>query len=1143
MVYDNTSDVFVLFGGWNGTSALGDTWLFYDSDNTWIQVFPLGAPSPRYDHSMVYDFFNDIIILFGGNDGIGVLGDTYVYSVGGNSWTNLNPSNPPPDREKHDMVYDADAHQVILFGGNNKITAFNDTWTYSVSLNDWIGMTPSKSPSPRYGHSMEYDSNEGAVVLFGGSSGSDVYNDTWTYDFGLDEWTQVITVDRPTSRRDHSIAHSPRSGPILFGGWESSDIGAAEQWEVLGCNLSAQKKFTTLTRYGEYLYIGSADLTQNAWIYRYSDVTGICEPWKNTGDYFIYSAYVYDGYLFLGTRNNTIFAEGNLFYTDGVDLHHIVGEVWWRPNRPGLILGGWVQDFEVYNGKLFVSGSSMISTLGSNNNFFVKVCDLAPCNVNSSWQWTNTSKDNIELLDDGLSFETFEGNLYLGTYDYASVIRYYPSNNSWWVSLNGSIDGSKSKGGQGIYGLINYDGCLRAFTYSLGWNWSLCQTDGPWVGGNVTEYDRFVRGLVFRSRMFISGNGSGNEVIAVHNGSAWSNSLAVPSTEPYQYMVEFDGSLYATSGQKVYRKRVIQNDLWTFTTATGNWSQLDPVSVLPSPRQGQSLSYDWANDVLVLFGGRNGSSFLNDTWVFNRSTPNGVYTSPMIDTSVGTLPTFWTTISWAPQTQISGTELKFQIASNNDSATWVFKGPDGTSGSYYDNPTGEQIWSGSQGNRYLKYRAYFSTTTPLSPKLTSISITYFRPPYSPTLLSPNDDIWTNNPQPDFQWTFLDSDVSDIQGAYQVLIDDDPAFSTIDYDSGMILAVDQNWQPPATLGNGTWYWTVRTMDNNGYWGETAPHRVLRLDTVAPTSSVTNFPPSPHINSLEAVNGTSQDDFSGSTGVEISIERVLDQFYWNGTGWQGQEYWLTCTGTTQWTFDTTNVNWVSEREYAITSRATDLAGNLEVPTETTIFTYDSTSPSVTMIHPVGSETPEGDEDIEIQWTATDTYLNETSISISYSNDGGTNWNSIADQEQNDGSYNWTLPPMKMDMRIRVEASDLAGNIGSEMSGVFYVRAPEEEEDWLALYWWLILIVVLAAVLAAVYYWRTRSGEPEEEAGPPPIVATAGETTLCAICLGTVKEGLSVIKCGECGKTFHEKCAARIEKCPNCESKLDMSEIEEE
>jgi hypothetical protein len=1132
MAYDNTSNVFVLFGGWNGTEIMGDTWLFYDSNNTWIQVSPSGAPGPRYGHSMVYDFFNDVMILFGGNNGVNVLGDTYVYSFSGNSWTNMNPSNPPPDREKHDMAFDDIAHHVILFGGNNKIVAFNDTWTYSISLNDWIEMSPSDSPSPRYGHSMVYDSSEGVAVLFGGSSGADVFNETWNYDYGQDEWIRIISLERPTARKDHSIAYSPHTGPVLFGGWEDSDLGASEKWDVLGCNLSSQKKFTTLTRFGDYLYIGSADLTQNAWIYRYSDLTGICEPWKNTGDYYIYSSYVYDGYLFFGTRNNTIFAEGHLFYTDGIDLYHIKGGLWWRPDRPFALLGGWIQDFEVYNGKLFASGSSMVSTGLSDNNFFVKVCDLAPCNLNSSWHWTNTSQNNLELLDDGLAFETFEGNLYLGTYDYASVIRYYPSNDTWWYSLNGSVDGNRTKGGRGIYSLISYDGCLRAFTYKEGWNWTLCQTDGNWIGGNVTEYSSFIRGLVFRNRLFVSANASGNEVISVYNGTDWFDTLAVPSSSAYQYMAEFDGSLYATSGQSVFRKRVIQNDLWFYRTLTGNWSQIEPVNVLPPPRQGHSFTYDWSNDVLVLFGGRNESSYLNDTWVYNKSTPNGVYTSQMIDTSVGNLPTFWTTIGWAPQTQIAGTELKFQVASNNDTVTWIFKGPDGISGSYYDNPLGEQIWSGHQGNRYFKYRAYFSTTTPLSPKLTSITIRYFRPPFSPTLLSPDDDVWMNSAQPDFHWSFLDSDSSDTQGAYQVLIDDDPTFQTVDFDSGMILSANQNWQSPTSIDDGSWYWTVRTMDNNGYWGEIAAPRILKLDTNPPSSAPTNFPPSSHINILEYLNGTSQDDFSGSASIEISIERLSDQYFWNGTEWQNQEYWVACSGTTQWTFDTTSVNWISEREYSITTRATDNAGNVEVPTESTFFIYDTTSPTVTMINPLGSESPEGGESIEIQWTATDAYLNQSSIAISYSNDGGTNWNSIAEAEPNDGSFNWTLPPLKIDMRVRVEAEDQAGNIGSDLSGVFYVRAPERDEDWLAAYWWLILIMVLVAVLLFFYYWKRRSAEPEEEAGPPPIVATAGETTLCAVCLGTVKEGLSVIKCGECGKTFHEKCAARIEKCPNCE-----------
>jgi hypothetical protein len=1143
MVYDNTSKVFVMFGGRNGTDILGDTWLYYDTNDTWVEVHPPDSPTPRHGHAMVYDFFNDVIILFGGNDGTDVLSDTHAYSVSGNSWTNMNPANPPPEREKHDMSYDVDFHQAILFGGNDKVVPMNDTWTYSISQNDWVEMSPSNTPSPRYGHSMAFDRDVGVTVLFGGSSGADVYNDTWQFDFALDDWSQTISLERPTSRRDHSIVYNPRIGPVLFGGWENSDVGASEQWDVLGCTLGPGVKFTTLTRYGDYLYIGSADFGSNAWIYRYSDLTGICEPWKNTGDYFIYSSFVYDGYLFFGTRNNTIFVDGNLFYTDGLELYYIPGEIWWREDRPGTLVGGWIQDFAAHNGELLVSGSFMKPSFPSHNNLFVKRCDLAPCTSNSSWHWTNTSRDRIDLLDDALSFETFEGNLYLGTYDYASVLRYYPSNDSWWYSLNGTIDGDRKKGGRGVYALINYDGCLRAFTVKEGWNWTLCQTDGSWVGGNVTQYDSLVRGLVFRDRIYLSSNTSGNQIILSFNGSVWSESLVVPGYDIFQYLTEFDGSLFATAGQKVYRKRVIQNDLWTYRTVDSSWSQLSPVNVLPPPRQGHSLSYDEDNDVLVLFGGKNETSSLNDTWVYNKSVQNGIYTSPVINTSADNLPTFWSTIGWEPETQLQGTQLKFQLASNNDSVTWVFKGPDGTSGSYYDNPTGEQIWSGHQGNRYLRYRAYLSTSTPLSPKLQSVTISYFRPPNTPSLSSPSDGIWTNNSRPDFSWIFVDSDASDYQAAYEVLIDDEQTFSSIDYGSGMIMSSEEHWQPLTPIADGTWYWTVRAMDNNNFWGDMSSPRVLRLDTIPPTSMISNYTSGSHYSEVDYLNGSAQDDFSGSEGVEISIERVIDGRYWNGTAWQGMRYWLSCNGEALWSYDSRTVEWVSEREYNVSARAKDVAGNLEFPSSSVTFVYDSTPPSVTITDPLGAESLEGGKNLEIQWTASDTYLNQTSIWISYSTDGGTNWNIIAEAELNDGSYNWTLPRMQMELRVRVEAGDRAGNLGFDMSNVFYVRAPEKD-DWLADYWWIILIIIVVAVALAIYLWWRRSRVPEEEMkGPPPIVATAGETTLCAVCLGTVKEGLSVIKCGDCGKTFHEKCAARIEKCPNCESKLDMSEIVEE
>lgn len=71
------------------------------------------------------------------------------------------------------------------------------------------------------------------------------------------------------------------------------------------------------------------------------------------------------------------------------------------------------------------------------------------------------------------------------------------------------------------------------------------------------------------------------------------------------------------------------------------------------------------------------------------------------------------------------TALKFQIATNNDSATWNFLGPDGSASTYY-NISGTSIWSGHNEDRYIKYKAYFETTnTSKTPVLRDVTITYY----------------------------------------------------------------------------------------------------------------------------------------------------------------------------------------------------------------------------------------------------------------------------------------------------------------------------------------------------------------------------------------------------------------------------------
>lgn len=86
-------------------------------------------------------------------------------------------------------------------------------------------------------------------------------------------------------------------------------------------------------------------------------------------------------------------------------------------------------------------------------------------------------------------------------------------------------------------------------------------------------------------------------------------------------------------------------------------------------------------------------------------------------------PADFGTISWDSQTPDS-TELKFQIATNNDYSTWNFAGPDANPASYYET-SGTDIWSGNDGNRYIRYKAYLRTPDPYqTPALEEVRITF-----------------------------------------------------------------------------------------------------------------------------------------------------------------------------------------------------------------------------------------------------------------------------------------------------------------------------------------------------------------------------------------------------------------------------------
>ncbi len=106
--------------------------------------------------------------------------------------------------------------------------------------------------------------------------------------------------------------------------------------------------------------------------------------------------------------------------------------------------------------------------------------------------------------------------------------------------------------------------------------------------------------------------------------------------------------------------------------------------------------------------------------VTNIYAPSGAFTSSVLNIPNVTLGT----LTWTATTT-SATTVKFQIASSPDNTTWSsFVGPDGTTSTYYT-ISGTQIWSGDNGNKYIKYKAYLSTTdSTQTPQLGSVTIGY-----------------------------------------------------------------------------------------------------------------------------------------------------------------------------------------------------------------------------------------------------------------------------------------------------------------------------------------------------------------------------------------------------------------------------------
>ena len=228
MVYDEESDLIVLFGGRFDGSTFGDTWTFDVNSNTWKNMSPATAPEARRYYFMTYDSKSDLVILFGGYSGGQQFDDTWTYDVDTNTWTEMSPTGPR--RSDGVMAYDEESELTVLFGGFSITSgSLEDTWVYNSTADTWTEMSPSSHPSKRADVMAVYDSSVDKIIMFGGwVSDSDVLEDTWTYNVNNNTWVEMNTLNAPSERGWNGLAFDSESNrTILFSGWM---MGEADTW-------------------------------------------------------------------------------------------------------------------------------------------------------------------------------------------------------------------------------------------------------------------------------------------------------------------------------------------------------------------------------------------------------------------------------------------------------------------------------------------------------------------------------------------------------------------------------------------------------------------------------------------------------------------------------------------------------------------------------------------------------------------------------------------------------------------------------------------------------------------------------------------------------------------------------------------------
>ena len=184
---------------------------------------PRNAPSGRYRHAMAFNPATGKTYVFGGQDSTAQMLDD-LWEWDGSVWSQVSSDVRPSARGNTAMAYDPARKSLILFGGTTEqyvdtdtpdfdTQGLNDTWEWQSGTRQWTQLHSASSPDSVFGHGMVTDMARAKVLLF-----ADANNAVWEWDGSKATWTNRTPVPLSVAAPSVSYVTLPGShsvGPIL----------------------------------------------------------------------------------------------------------------------------------------------------------------------------------------------------------------------------------------------------------------------------------------------------------------------------------------------------------------------------------------------------------------------------------------------------------------------------------------------------------------------------------------------------------------------------------------------------------------------------------------------------------------------------------------------------------------------------------------------------------------------------------------------------------------------------------------------------------------------------------------------------------------------------------------------------------------